>query len=160
MIRYILGIPAVFFGDMLIKNKAEKELSSGRQIDILGGNLKLSLHKNKGAMLNAGDSDPERVKRLSLALCILITLLFAASLITGRRKSFSKALSLVLAGAYSNAYDRIKRGYVVDYISFPIVGKAVSKLLGSKAGSFIGGIVFNISDFFIISGCLIAALKE
>ena len=51
-----------------------------------------------------------------------------------------------MGGAFSNAYDRLKRGYVVDYVSFDI---------GSKR---LKNIVFNVSDFFIMIGALITAL--
>ena len=46
------------------------------------------------------------------------------------------ALTLVLAGGASNLYDRLKRGYVVDY--FSIQWKKLKK------------VVFNLGDIFIL----------
>ena len=55
-------------------------------------------------------------------------------------------LALLLGGAFSNTYDRLRRGYVVDYVSFPVKWQAFRK------------IVFNCSDFCIIIGALLSAL--
>ena len=54
-------------------------------------------------------------------------------------------LSLLVGGAFSNTYDRLKRKYVVDYISFGVKWKGLRK------------VVFNVSDFCIIIGALLAA---
>ena len=109
-------------------------------------------------MLNAGEKKPAGVIFISLSLCILLTVIFLISLVTGRSSRFKTALSLLLGGAWSNAYDRLTRGYVVDYVSFPFAGRLTAKLFGEKAGRFISNIVFNISDFFIIGGCLLTAI--
>lgn len=53
---------------------------------------------------------------------------------------------MLLGGAFSNTYDRCRRKYVVDYFSFGVKWKRLSR------------IVFNISDFGIILGALTAAL--
>ena len=55
-------------------------------------------------------------------------------------------LSLLLGGAFSNTYDRLKRKYVVDYVSFGVKWKKLRQ------------VVFNISDFCIITGALLAIL--
>ena len=53
------------------------------------------------------------------------------------------ALTLTLAGGVSNLYDRMKRGYVVDYFSFQ--WKALKK------------VVFNLGDLFIFAGAFLMA---
>ena len=55
--------------------------------------------------------------------------------------------SLLLGGAFSNTYDRLKRKYVVDYFSFGVKWEPLR------------AIVFNISDFCILIGALIIAIK-
>ena len=55
-------------------------------------------------------------------------------------------LSLLLGGGFSNTYDRLKRKYVVDYVSFNVKWKGLRK------------IVFNVSDFCIMIGALLIAL--
>ncbi|HJA92944.1 MAG TPA: signal peptidase II, partial [Candidatus Eisenbergiella merdipullorum] len=56
-------------------------------------------------------------------------------------------LSLLLGGAWSNTYDRLKRKYVVDYFSLNVKWKPLRQ------------IIFNISDFCILIGALIIAFK-
>ena len=158
MLRYILLIPIVFFGDKLIKNKAEACLSGGKEKDLFHNNIRLKLFRNKGAMLNTGDAHPERVAYISVSLCVALSVIFIMSLFCGRVSRFRVALSMLLGGAWSNAYDRLKRGYVVDYVSFPFLGKLTACIFGEKAGRFVSGIVFNISDFFIIAGCIMTAV--
>ena len=60
------------------------------------------------------------------------------------RKADRIGFALITAGGLSNLYDRLKRGYVVDY--FSIRCKYLEK------------VVFNLGDFFIFAGsALIAA---
>lgn len=56
------------------------------------------------------------------------------------------ALTLVLAGGASNLYDRIRRGYVVDY--FSIQWKQLKK------------VVFNLGDIFIFAGSALFAAVQ
>lgn len=55
-------------------------------------------------------------------------------------------LALLLGGAFSNTYDRLKRKYVVDYLSFGVRWKGLRR------------IVFNVSDFCILIGAMLSAL--
>ena len=56
------------------------------------------------------------------------------------------ALTLTLAGGVSNLYDRMKRGYVVDY--FSIQWKKLKK------------VVFNLGDIFIFAGSALFAAVQ
>lgn len=51
--------------------------------------------------------------------------------------------SFLTGGALSNLYDRCKKGYVVDYVSFRTPWKWLNSL------------VFNLSDFFIFAGAIL-----
>ena len=55
--------------------------------------------------------------------------------------------SFLLGGAASNLYDRLNRGYVVDYIRFP--NCRIKK---------IRHIIFNIADFFLFMGAALSVL--
>ena len=52
----------------------------------------------------------------------------------------------LLGGAFSNAYDRLKRGYVVDYFSLNLKWEPLRR------------VVFNISDFCILIGAMLVAI--
>ena len=103
-------------------------------------------HHNKGMMLNAGQKRRRLVAAISLAFTVLLTLVFVVSLGRHGNNLLRLGLSLLLGGAFSNTYDRLRRGYVVDYVSFPVKWQGFRK------------IVFNCSDFCIIIGSLISAL--
>ena len=62
------------------------------------------------------------------------------------RKADRIGFALITAGGLSNLYDRLKRGYVVDY--FSIRCKYLEK------------VVFNLGDFFIFAGSALIAASD
>ena len=73
-------------------------------------------------------------------VCMLSAVAGAWAYVIGKKGRVLEktALTLVLAGGASNLYDRLKRGYVVDY--FSIQWKKLKK------------VVFNLGDIFIFAG--------
>lgn len=55
--------------------------------------------------------------------------------------------SVLLGGACSNSMDRMKKGYVVDYVRFPRLPGRFSRLM------------FNISDFAIFIGVVLGKIR-
>ena len=84
------------------------------------------------------------VKYISTTLLGIIFLVFGFILPKKDNRFLKLALSLILGGALSNVYDRVKKGYVVDYFSFNYKG--------------LKKIIFNISDICIIIGAVIIAI--
>lgn len=145
----ILIVLGVFFGELWIKNRVEKYIPMrGKEQDkeLLGGRILLRRYHNRGAMLGIGEKRRRLVAALSLTLTALMIPAFFFSL--GRRgnRLLRVGLALLLGGAFSNTYDRLKRKYVVDYLSFHVKWKGLRQ------------IVFNLSDFCIIAGALLAVL--
>lgn len=147
MIRYIVMAVSVFVGDFVIKNHMEKELPETGEQKRLNGWLRLRKHHNRGAFLNAGQYRQPMVAMLSVLLTLVVAVLFAFSLGTRGNVWLRTGLALLLGGAFSNTYDRLKRKYVVDYFSFGVKWK------------WLANIIFNISDFAIIIGALMTALS-
>ena len=50
------------------------------------------------------------------------------------------------AGAWSNTFDRLARGYVIDYVGFDVKDPKAAK------------ITYNLGDFFIAAGAVILSL--
>ncbi len=141
-----LGIIAsIFLGDLWIKNHIERTGVEGGSKKILGGKLIIRKHHNRGAILNIGQSKRWLVVMLSVGMTIIALGIFIFSLGQHGNHLLRVGLSLVLGGAFSNTYDRLYRKYVVDYVSFGVRWKRLSH------------IIFNISDFCIIIGALLAA---
>ena len=140
---YLMIIPAVFGTDIMLKKKSEEKklpIEKEGNDPIIWRN-----YHNTGAMLNFG-AGKSFVKVLSFVFTAAVTVYFIITL-GHKGKSLLKAgLALVLGGAYSNMYDRMRKDYVVDYISFRCRWKRFSN------------IVFNIGDFAIMAGALLAVI--
>ncbi|MBQ0028666.1 MAG: signal peptidase II [Lachnospiraceae bacterium] len=144
MINLIL--PAIIAGgDCSIKRHREE---NDEEYEYLNGKVKVVTYHNKGAFLNLGDKYPFVVLVLSMIFTFLIGILFVFSLGFKGRGILKAGLGLLLGGAFSNTYDRLKKGYVVDYLNFP------------HAPGKIRQIIFNISDFAIIIGSLMSIFVE
>lgn len=139
-------LAGIFWGDFLLKNYIEAHVNEREEREICKGKLLIRKHHNKGMMLNAGQKKRRLVAAMSLVFTMVLTLVFIVSLGHRGNNLLRLGLSLLLGGAFSNTYDRLRRGYVVDYVSFLVKWQGFRK------------IVFNCSDFCIIIGSLISAL--
>ena len=142
----ILIVAGIFLGDLWIKNQIEKRMAEGETKRFCKDKILLRRHHNCGVMLNFLQKWQPVVAVLSLVLTIAMTVLFGLSFGTRGNNLLRVGLSFLLGGAFSNTYDRLKRKYVVDYLSFGVKWKRLR------------GIVFNISDFCILIGALLAVI--
>lgn len=139
---YIGLILLIFFTDLKVKEYIEENKEMHKSEEILNGKIILERYHNKGAMLNFLEHNAHLIKVISLSLFGILLLFFAILLPKKDNRILKLALSLILGGAFSNIYDRVKKGYVVDYFSFKFLKK----------------VVFNISDICIFIGSFIIAL--
>ena len=102
--------------------------------------------QNRGAAMNLGEKKPHIIRTISVFLCTMMTVLYIASLGMVGGDLFKAGFSLLLGGAYSNTFDRLKDKFVTDYIRFDFGPAAFRK------------IVFNIADFAIVIGSVITAM--
>ena len=146
----VFTVIGIFLGDSAIKNRVEKYIqASGRvqqEKEIMGGRLLLRRHHNRGAMLNLGEKKRPLVVAVSVVLTLALTVVFLLSLGQKGNNLLQTGLSLLLGGSFSNTYDRLKRKYVVDYVSCNVSWKPLRR------------VVFNLSDFCIIIGALLTVL--
>lgn len=147
MIKYILMAAGIFAGDSAIKNHVEREFPNEGEQKRLQGLIRLKKHYNKGAFLNVGEKKQGLVVIISVLLTVVVTVLFILSLGTKGNTCLRTGLALLLGGGFCNTYDRLKRKYVVDYVSFGVKWKWFSN------------IIFNISDFAIIIGAFMTAIS-
>ncbi len=132
--------------ELYVKNKAEREWSPDENVPVIGGSIRLNRHHNKGAFLSMMKSKRRLLLLLSCLLTGGIAIFFCLTLFQKGNHLLKLGLSLLLGGAFSNTYDRLKRQYVVDYFSFNTPFKALNR------------IVFNLSDFCILIGSLLSVL--
>ncbi len=144
-----IGIAAgIFLLEMFLKNSVERRLSEGALLERCGGLLLLRNYHNKGAFLDIGRKARKLIAALSLFVTLVFTALFLLALGQKKTRLVKTGLALLLGGAYSNTYDRLRRKYVVDYFSFGVRWERLRR------------IVFNLSDFCIMIGAALAALAR
>ena len=143
--QYFLITAGISALDNRIKEKREQNHDKN---DYLNGRVRILTYHNYGAFLNSGDKKPFLVKFISLILSVVLTLIFLLTFTRYGKRELQLGLAILLGGAWSNTYDRLKRGYVVDYLNFP-------KLPGK-----LKTVVYNVSDFCILIGACLIIIKQ
>ena len=160
LIGYLAIISGIFFGEMWIKNRIEKsgvdakgnvvkrrtEGGAPEPRTYLDGRILIRRYHNKGAMLNLGERKRPVVAAVSVALSAAMAAVFVCSLGQRGNRLLRLGLSLLLGGAFSNTYDRLRRRYVVDYLTFNVRWAPLRR------------VVFNLSDFCIMIGALLVVI--
>lgn len=132
--------------DLWCKWYVERHVKKEHALKHTKGRVLIRRVHNKGMMLNVMDKYPNFVKCISFAATILV-LLYQMLLFrrTGNHK-VKLGTALIAGGAVSNTYDRIQRGYVVDYIGF------------QRKGQKLGKVTYNLGDFAIFAGTFLVIL--
>lgn len=126
--------------DQYVKEQVEERFCTGDEKKIAGSRIVWRRVENRGFALNLLDARPELVQKSSLA-AVLLSGAYSGAVFLRKGHFFQKTgAMLLLGGALSNLYDRIWRGYVVDYIGFRTKWKQLTE------------ITYNLGDFFIFSG--------
>lgn len=144
-IQLALGL---FQTDMAVKHEIENhdEFDEGREL--LGGRILIKKLHNHGMAGGRFAGHMPALIRVSGALSAAAAASFLRLLWKQERMLEKTGYALLLGGALSNLYDRCKKGYVVDYISFRTPWERLNRL------------VFNLSDFFIIVGTFLICIGQ
>ena len=142
---YFLFALCIFGLDLFIKKQIEAQDESIFPIRLEGGFV-LEKHHNHGFVLNRFDQHPKLVRIVS-CLTFFPVFFWALWLFSKKTGELGRlGAACLIGGAASNFWDRIFRGYVVDYLRLPV--------------KKIRNIIFNIADFFIFLGGAICAIYE
>ena len=106
----------------------------------------LCYNRNEGAFLNLGEREPLLIRLISVVLTVFLTAVFVLTLGKAGKGLMKTGLSLLLGGAFSNTYDRLKNKMVTDYIRFDFGPQKFRQT------------VFNLGDFAIMIGALLTVL--
>ena len=144
----LAAIGSIFLADEHLKELSESRMLPGmdHQDDSSAQLITFKNSHNEGAMLSVGSKTPALTKAISIIFAIAVTAIFLLTLGTKGKYLLKAGLVALLGGAYSNTYDRIKRGYVVDYISI------------NKGNNFMKNVVYNLGDFAIMIGALFVVI--
>jgi signal peptidase II len=141
-------ITLIFAADLIIKNRIERKFQGGKSLNILGGKCKLQKLHNRGFAFGMAKEHEHYARWISV---LFLPILLIRLLILIRKKKHKTqiiASAFLLGGAASNTYDRLQRGYVVDYLSVCSPHPQLSKL------------VFNLSDICILIGTILLILPR
>lgn len=143
---YLLITAGVFLLDLGIKHSMDKKYARKVQYPRLRGKIILEKYYNDGAALNLLAKRPKVMRLLHTVILLFVGVCsYFVMKMTG--KTLQKTgLSLLLGGGMSNLYDRYTKGHVIDYFRINIGPKRLRK------------IIFNISDFCIFIGALLAVI--
>ena len=144
-IKLILIVFIVLGGchsDLYTKHLATEALRDQPSVPLVSGYLDLRYTENEAIAFSFLDSVPKSLKRpLFASLQLFSSLLVCILLVLWRKKPFWSLLPfvLILSGALGNAFDRVRFGYVVDFIHFHIQDR-------------FSWPVFNVADILISVG--------
>lgn len=145
---YLLIGTIIFIVDLLIKNHIEKLPENKVEKSYVNGKINLQRYHNKGGALDCFSNYPAFFKAISNSF-FLMAMGYMLYLLPKKRNYMLKTgMALLTGGAASNQYDRMERGYVVDYLKFGVGWKWLRK------------IVFNLSDFCIFFGAFLVVLGK
>jgi len=121
--------------DMGIKQYVEETFKKGEKRDAVIPGFEFRRVHNKGFFLDSLDKYPKVIKSVSAILGGMIAI-YDYHLFKKRGKLRTKfGVTILSAGAFSNIFDRLVRGYVVDY--FGIKNSKLSKITANLADVYI-----------------------
>lgn len=129
----------VFFIDQIIKLLATKYLTS---INLIPGFLSLIYAKNEGVAFSMFWGNRWFIIIISVLLVSFLLWTLNKEYLKGSEEKSLKnfTFGILLGGIFGNLFDRILRGYVVDYISLNFFGYSFP--------------IFNLADVFITLGVI------
>lgn len=123
----------LYFLDFYFKNYVSNKLKWNGKISFFKDYLQIIYVENRGIAFNLLENKKLLINTANLLLLTYILYLYFYVGV------FKFALMLIFCGGFGNFSDRLRRGYVVDYIYFKVRKSPV----------------FNLSDFYIIIGAIL-----
>ena len=139
--------PSVLVLDLISKSWALDTLGGGSRSEIFGGFVPLTLAYNRGAAFGISVGDDSRWFFIPITILALILLLVLLKQAARRDWLRLVSISMVVAGALGNLYDRVRwdRG-VVDFIGPIDLG-------------IMDWPIFNVADMSITCGAVLLAIS-
>lgn len=141
---YAIIAGGVFLSDLILKRYMDNPAPEPRMAYLAGIFFVLEKYYNEGAALNFMVKKPKLLRIIHTVILVVVGI-FSYFLMRLSGHALEKTgVALLLGGGLNNLYDRYTKGHVVDYFHLNF---------GPK---WLRAIVFNISDFCIFIGALLA----
>ncbi|WP_069650197.1 signal peptidase II [Caloranaerobacter ferrireducens] len=138
---YIVTIILIMF-DQLTKHLAVKFLLGRSPIPIIKNYLQLNYVENFGAAF--GILQNKQLFFIFITISVLIGIIIYVKKYTNLSKPMKIALTILFSGALGNLIDRLRLGYVIDFIDI-------------KFGKLYDFPVFNVADCLVVISTIIIA---
>jgi signal peptidase II len=138
----LAGIIILFsiVSDQLTKLWAVDVLKDGESIKLIGNFLRFTYAENKGAAFSILQN---QLWFFIIATVVMLGILSYMFFMTKNLTPVSRlSISMIAGGAIGNFIDRLRIGYVVDFIDV-------------RFGSFYNFPIFNIADSFVVCGTIL-----
>jgi signal peptidase II len=137
--------------DIATKLWAEKQLKWGPGVEVWKGHIALIHAENRGGAWGLLQSTSESVRRPFFLLVSVAAIAFIMTLyrrLQPRQRALRWGLPLVLGGALGNVFDRVRLGWVIDFIDVHMFWKGVDHHWPT----------FNVADVAICAGVGLMAI--
>jgi signal peptidase II len=138
--------------DRLTKWLASTRIEVGNNLKVIPHVFAISHVENPGAAFSLfnDSSSPQRVRWLLLIFSLVAAVAVLAALVKlGRRiTATSLGLALILGGALGNAYDRLRFGYVIDFLEVHIIHYHWPDFNVADSAIVVGGILLLYDAMF------------
>lgn len=143
---YLFITTGVFLLDFLMKSYMDKNYARKVQHPHFHKAIILEKYYNTGAALNLLAQKPKILRFLQTFILLAVGTAYYFILRHSKRPIAKTGIALLFGGGMSNLFDRYTKGHVIDYFRINIGPKWLRR------------IIFNISDFCIFIGALLATL--
>jgi signal peptidase II len=142
----------VIVADRVTKWLASTRVEMGNSVTVIAHVFAISHVENPGAAFSLfnDSSSPARVRWMLLVFSLLAAVAMLVALMKlGRRiTATTVALPLILGGALGNAYDRLRFGYVIDFLEVHIVHYHWPDFNVADSAIVVGGILLFLDALF------------
>jgi signal peptidase II len=142
----------VIAADRLTKWLASTRIELGSHVVVIAHVFAISHVENPGAAFSLfnDSSSPGRVRWMLLVFSVLaaVAVLFALLKLGRSVTATSVALALILGGALGNAYDRLRFGWVIDFLEVHIVHYHWPDFNVADSAIVTGGILLLVDALF------------
>ncbi|MBK66808.1 MAG: signal peptidase II [Rickettsiales bacterium] len=104
---------------------------------------------NKGVSFGLFANDAQTGVMILSGLAILICIFFFGLLLKSEKQLQHVAIGMIIAGALSNVWDRVRFGAVYDFIDFHVSGWHYPAFNVADSAITVGVILFIFAEFFI-----------
>jgi signal peptidase II len=146
--RWFAVAAAVALADQLVKWVVLAQFAPGERVELTGF-FNLVLVFNRGAAFSFLAQESGWQRPVLVAFALIAAAIIAALIVRSPgRRALCTGLALILGGALGNVVDRVRLGYVVDFLDFHAYGWHFPAFNVADSAISIGAALLILESFF------------